>query len=92
MPRDLSDFEKDTMYRLAVEAVRFWVVSNTLAHGEMPNRFEQFVYGHGPAAALDWGDAPGPADPTMPLRGKRIRVTYEVEPWPATQPPTTPAR
>lgn len=78
---EVAAFEKDTTYRLAVEAARHWLLSRVLATGELPKGTTLWVYPAGPEACLDWGNPPG-MDKTpkeAPLRGKRIAVTFRIE-------------
>lgn len=73
-------FERDTIHRLATEAARVWLVSHFLATKSLPDTQTYFAYPDGLGASLDWGNAPGPDDPdTKPMRGKRVRVTFEIE-------------
>lgn len=75
-----SAFERDTIHRLATEAARYWLLTHYLANHELPPRGVWFAYPGGCPAAIDWGNAPGPDDPeTKPMRGKRVRVTFEIE-------------
>jgi len=77
---DVGSFERDTTYRILVEAVRHWIITHWLAKKTLPLEADVFcVYSDGPNG-IDWGNPPtseGKAD--RPLRGKRIRVTFEVE-------------
>ncbi len=71
-------FERDTSYRILTEAVRHWLVTRFLAGG-MPKKPAVFwVYSNGPNG-IDWGDDPKAPTQDRPLKGKRIRVTFEVE-------------
>lgn len=71
----MGSFERDAIYRIAREAVRYWVIEVFLENKTLPTSREMFFYSDGPNG-IDWGNAPGPDDPdTKPLRGKRIRVT-----------------
>lgn len=63
---------------MMVEAVRYWLVENFLRTKKLPDKHVYFVYPHG-EASLDWGDPPGSPQEFAPLRGKRIRVTLEIE-------------
>jgi hypothetical protein len=74
-----GSFERETSYRILVEAVRHWCISNHLESGQVPVSGVFFVYADGPTG-FDWGNAPGADDPaTKPLRGKRYKVTIELE-------------
>lgn len=81
---DVGAFEKDTTYRLLVEACRNWIVTWWLAHKSLPQQPAIFwIYGNGATQSMDWGNSPGP-DRTddfeyRPLRRKRIKVTIEIE-------------
>lgn len=76
----MGAFEKATLYRFLVECVRYWVIECFLRTGDLPTAaYTCWVYPDGPTG-IDWGNAPGPDDPKYkPLRGKRIRVTFEIE-------------
>lgn len=80
---DVGAFEKDTTYRLLVEAVRHWLLARVLARKSLPSEpavFWIYASRHPGRNSIDWGDAAGPPDPVnKPLRGKRIRVTIEIE-------------
>ena len=72
-------FITDTFHRVMVEAARIWVIESVLRTGQLPESETRFCYADGPHG-FDWGNAPGPDDPaTKPLRGKRVRVTFEIE-------------
>ncbi len=72
-------FISDTLHRATVEAARIWVIEHFLRTGDLPEVETRFCYANGPHG-FDWGNAPGPDDPVnKPLRGKRIRVTFEIE-------------
>lgn len=73
-------FEKDTQYRLLVEAARYWVIEHYLRTGRLPEPEVYFAYANGPHG-FDWGNPAGPGDGTTPrpLRGKRVRITLEIE-------------
>jgi len=70
-------FEKDTQYRLLVEASRYWVIEHYLRTGRLPEPAVYFAYANG-ERGFDWGNPPGPDDQTQ-LRGKRVRITLEIE-------------
>ena len=76
----MNAFEKDTLYRLLVESTRFWVIANWLENHELPKQTTFYTYPGGPLG-FDWGNAPGPDDEAIerPLRGKRVRITLEIE-------------
>lgn len=75
----MKQFEKDTLYRLLVEASRFWLIGHFLRTHALPDPAVYFVYANGPNG-LDWGNEPGPDDPQLkPLRRKRVRITLEIE-------------
>lgn len=75
-----SVFERETLYRLIVETARLWLVGHFLRSLTLPSAATFYVYPGGPDASLDWGNAPGPDDPfNKPMRGKRVRVTFEIE-------------
>jgi hypothetical protein len=77
--REVSSFERDSTYRQLVEATRHWVLTNYLAHGQVPCRGVFFVYANGPVG-MDWGNPPGPDNEDLqPLRYKRYRITIELE-------------
>ena len=72
-------FERETTYRLLVEAVRHWCITNYLTGGAIPEEAVFFAYANGPNG-LDWGNAPGNGDGIpRPLRGKRYRITIALE-------------
>ena len=72
-------FERDTSHRLITEAARHWCISHALATGDVPERGVFFAYPDGPVGFM-WGNAPGPDNPAVkPLRGKRYRITIELE-------------
>jgi hypothetical protein len=75
-----SAFISDTFHRVMVEAARIWVIEAVLRTGELPDAETRFCYANGPHG-FDWGNAPGPCDDggLRPMRGKRIRVSFEVE-------------
>lgn len=75
----MGAFEKETVYRLLTEACRMWVVSTHLETGKLPKFVTYWVYGNGAPINIGWGDAGGPPSENTPMRGKRIRVTLEVE-------------
>ncbi len=73
-------FERDTIHRLATEAARVWLVSHFLAMKTLPDKQTYFAYPNGIGASLDWGNPAGPSDSDLqPMRGKRVRVTFEIE-------------
>ena len=77
---DPTAFERETSYRLLVEAARHWCISGYLATHRVPSRGVFYAYPAGPSACFDWGNPPGPNDPTtQPLRGKRYKITIELE-------------
>lgn len=76
--KQLPPFEADTLYRMAVEMARYWVIASSLEAGEIPQRRTMFVYPSGPPACMDWGNPPGDKA-NAPLRGKRVKVTLTVE-------------
>lgn len=73
-------FISDTFHRVMVEAARIWVIESVLRTGELPESETRFCYANGPHG-FDWGNAPGPdgSPGHRPLRGKRVRVTFEIE-------------
>ncbi len=71
-------FESSTIYRLLVETVRYWLIECFLRAKKLPDKHVYFVYPYG-EASIDWGDSPTSPDDCRPLRGKRIRVTIEIE-------------
>lgn len=78
--KTLLAFERETIHRLATEAARYWLLTHFLAQQRLPVKGTWFAYPSGPGASIDWGNPPGPDDPDLqPLRGKRIRVTFEIE-------------
>lgn len=79
MTETVSAFERATVYRMTVEAARVWLISEFLARGKLPEELVLFVYANGPDASLDWGNSPGPDDGMKPMRGRRVRVTFQVE-------------
>jgi hypothetical protein len=82
MKKDRGAFESETFHRMLVEAARYWLIEFFLRRKKLPEREVRYVYANGPNG-IGWGNAPGPDDPDMkPLRGKRIRVTIEIEDWP----------
>jgi hypothetical protein len=77
---DMRAFDKDTLYRMTVEAARFWVVEHFLRTRQIPDKPRvMFVYPSGCEACMDFGNAPGPDGPDKPMRGRRVRVTFEIE-------------
>lgn len=68
-------FTTDTMHRLMVEVARIWVIDSVLRTGSLPATETRY------AVSFDWGNAPGPDDGHKPLRGKRVKMTFEVEDW-----------
>ena len=76
----MNAFEKDTLYRLLVESTRLWVISHWLEHHELPKDVTFYAYPNGPRG-FDWGNAPGPDNDgtERPPRGKRVRITLEIE-------------
>lgn len=82
MSQDRGVFETETLHRMMVEAVRYWCIETFLRRKRLPIREVRYVYSDGPVG-IDWGNAPGPDDPdTKPLRGKRIKITIEIEECP----------
>lgn len=78
--QDRGAFETDTFHRMLVEAARYWVIEAWLRSQELPRSETRYVYPDGPPASMDWGNSPGPDDPTMkPMRGKRVSITIKVE-------------
>tara|TARA_Y100000034_G_C6896147_1_gene413192 strand:- start:44 stop:358 length:315 start_codon:yes stop_codon:yes gene_type:complete len=75
---DRSAFISDTFHRVLVEAARVWVIDSVLRTGELPETEVRFCYADGPHG-FDWGNSPGPDSEHKPLRGKRVRVTFEIE-------------
>lgn len=80
MAEEMGSFENDTLYRMCVEAARYWVIEHFLRTGELPDQMKRWVYPSGPVAALDWGNAPGMDDKGQDkiLRYKRIEVTLKI--------------
>ena len=77
--KQLSAFDRDTIHRLLNEASRYWVVQTFLSSGELPAGIKTWwAYPDGPIS-FDWGNAPGPKTKYTPLRGKRVRITLELE-------------
>lgn len=80
LTEETTAFERDTLYRMAVEAARYWVVNHYLHKLRVPDEpATMFVYPSGPCAAMDWGNPPGTNNPDAVLRGKRVRVTLTIE-------------
>jgi len=75
-----SAFLTDTLHRIMCEAARIWVIEHHQRTGELPASEARFAYANGPHG-FDWGNAPGPDVPpgSRPLRGKRVRITFEIE-------------
>lgn len=72
-------FEKDTLHRMLSGAARYWVINHYLHKLRIPESAAvYFAYPNGPAG-FDWGNALGPDGPDKPLRGKRVRITLEIE-------------
>lgn len=63
-------FERDTTHRLAVEVARHSIISRHLAGFQIDMPHTMFVYQSGPFG-MNWGQDL--------LKGKRVRVTIEVE-------------
>jgi len=78
MPKERSAFMSDTFHRVTIEAARIWVIDSVLRTGQLPKTETRFAYSHGPHG-LDWGNSSGPDDGNKPMRGKRVRVTFEIE-------------
>lgn len=75
---DRGAFESATIHRIATESVRVWIIEHWLRTQTLPQPEVMFVYPRGPQS-LEWGAADGSPDEFAPLRGKRIRVTLEIE-------------
>ena len=77
----MNAFEKNTLYRLLVEAVRYWVIQTFFDTKQIPQTVGTFwIYPRGiEFPGIDWGDDPSQPDALRPLMGKRIRVTLTVE-------------
>ena len=74
-----SSFITDSFHRVTTEAARIWVIDSVLRTGKLPAPEVRFFYANG-SHGFDWGNPPGPNDPyQQPLRGKRVRVTFEIE-------------
>jgi hypothetical protein len=72
-------FEKETQHRMLTEAARYWVIEHYLRTGKLPDEpAVYFAYPNGPVS-FDWGNPPGPDNGTQKLRGKRVRITMEIE-------------
>ena len=73
-------FASDTLHRLLVEASRYWVIESVLRSGDLPKDETRFAYANGPHG-FGWGNAPGDESDGIkrPLRGKRVRITLEIE-------------
>ena len=67
-----SAFDRDTVHRLLTEAMRVWCITNYLSCKEVPIAGRVYVYPDCVPACMDWG-----ANDVM--KGKRIKVTFEVE-------------
>ena len=78
MSEQRSAFETHTLHRMCAQAARYWVIENWLRTNELPEPATYFAYPTGPGG-FDWGDAPGNDGPPRPLRGKRVRITLEIE-------------
>lgn len=79
MKKDRGAFETETLHRLLVEAVRFWVIEFFLRRKKLPEKEVRYVYADG-TMGIGWGNSPGPDDPKFrPLRMKRIKITVEIE-------------
>lgn len=50
---EMGAFEKETLYRMIVEAARFWVIEHHQRTGELPEATVKFVYPSGPSTCLD---------------------------------------
>jgi len=70
---EVSVFARDTHYRMTVESARFWVINHILELRAVPDKCVCYAYPHGPHG-FDWG-----LGHDAPLRGKRVRVTFEIE-------------
>jgi len=81
MPKDRGAFETETFHRMLVEAARYWLIEFFLRKKKLPEREVRYVYADGPNG-IGWGNAPGPDDGTKVMRGKRIKITVEIEDWP----------
>lgn len=71
-------FMTDTIRRVASESARVWVVENFLRNGRIPRLTTFFAYPRGPGG-FDWGESNGAYGTKQPLKGKRVRITFEVE-------------
>lgn len=76
---EFGAFERETIYRLVVEACRVWVVGTFLSLKRLPKKAKLWIYSNGPLHSIDWGNSPGPDDPDIrPMRYKKIQVTLEI--------------
>lgn len=64
-----GSFEKDTLWRMCAQAARYWVIEHFLRTKELPDKPAVF-FGYS-VSGIDWGQEV--------LRGKRIKVTIEIE-------------
>ena len=75
----MNAFERETIHRLCTETARFWLNSHYLENKNLPDEPKVwFAYPNGPVS-FDWGNRPGEFDGTQVLRGKRVRITLEIE-------------
>ncbi len=77
MTDSIGAFEQSTSIRLATEAARYVMLEHYLRTGELPETTTYFAY----STSFDWGNPPGHFNDGQPrpLRGKRVRITFEVE-------------
>jgi len=80
--REMGAFEKETGYRLMVEAARYWLIEHFLRTGKLPDPQTYYAYANGPNG-FNWGNPPGPPgdglDQDRPLRGKRVVIRFSIE-------------
>lgn len=75
----MNEFEKDTLYRMLVGAVRYWCVGHWRTVSSLPAKATYWFYPSGASLNIGWGDGWSTGDPKeTPLRGKRIQITIEV--------------
>jgi hypothetical protein len=77
MKKERGSFETETLHRMLIEAVRYWVIEWFLRTKKLPAKEIRYVYSGG-TVGIGWGSATGLDDPNT-LRGKRIKVTIEIE-------------
>ena len=67
-----NSFERDTLWSMCCQAARYWLVGHFLRTGKLPQ--QKAVFWAYPERGIDWGKDE--------LRGKRVRITIEVEDMP----------